>query len=211
MKNSDYYSSTQECLDEVRLGNPIIILDDRDRENEGDLFIPGEKITTEIMTLMIKNSSGIICLTMSQSESKRLNLAPLRRRNTINISPMFTDPIEAKHNITTGVSAHDRVTTIKTAILGDECDIVTPGHVMTITAHKDGLKERRGHTEASITMARLAGFKPYGVICELMNEDGTVSKLSQILKFANKFSIKLITIEDIIDYIKKNELNFENH
>ncbi len=196
--------SMQAALDAMREGRPVILLDDENRENEADLIIAAEKLTVSTMALLIRECSGIVCLCLTQEAVQHLQLSPMTNRNQSQFGTAFTVSIEARHGVTTGVSAQDRVTTIQAAIAGQAHpdDIVSPGHVFPLSAHKDGIMGRRGHTEGAIELARLAGLQPAVVLCELMNPDGTMAKGDQINDFALKHHFPIITIDMLIELRK---------
>lgn len=199
-----YIEHVEEAIKALQAGKMVILTDHPDRENEGDLIFPAEKISPDIVNFMIRNGSGIVCLSLTAAQIKKLGLnymvAP--HENTSQKGTPFTVSIEAKEGITTGVSAQDRATTILTAIQEDvtEQAIVKPGHVFPLQAKADGVLERPGHTEGAIDICRLAGFKPAAVLCEVMNANGTMSKGGELQAFAKKHQIKILSIDDIIAY-----------
>lgn len=197
----------EEVIEDVRAGKMVIIVDDEDRENEGDLMIAAEKVTPEAINFMARNACGLICLSITQEMARRLDLPLMVRDNTSPYQTAFTVSIEAKEGITTGISAYDRARTIKVAI-DDRTkpeDLARPGHVFPLIAREGGVLVRVGHTEASVDLARLAGLKPAGVICEIMKEDGTMARLPDLEVFAEKHGLKIVTIADIIKYRMKTE------
>ena len=196
------------AINTFKQGHGVLVLDDEDRENEGDLIFPAETITPEQMTMLIRYGSGIVCLCITDELCKQLALPPMVSDNTSVNKTAFTVTIEAAKGVSTGVSAADRVTTIKTAIAdgAKPADLHRPGHVFPLRAANAGLLERRGHTEASVELARLAGFKPAGVICEIMNDDGTMARAPQIVEFAKKFGYAVVTIEDLVEYKLQQKL-----
>lgn len=189
---------------ELKAGKMIILIDHPDRENEGDLVFPAETITPEVVNFMIRQGSGIVCLSLLESQVKKLGLdlmvAP--HKNTSASSALFTTSIEARRGITTGVSAYDRAQTILAAVQEHATaqDIVTPGHVFPIQANEKGVLGRAGHTEGSMDIVKIAGFQPAAVICELMNQDGTMMKGEKLLDFAKEKQLFILSIEDIIHY-----------
>lgn len=194
----------EAALQNLRDGRMIILTDSPDRENEGDLIFPAEKITAETMNFMIQHGSGIVCLSLTAERLKQLDL-PLMlpaAENTSSRGTPFTVSIEARVGVTTGVSAQDRAKTIQVAIAEDTKpgDLARPGHVFPLLAHEDGVLGRAGHTEGAIDLMRLAGLKPAGVLCEVMNRDGTMARGEKLKTFADLHSIKIISIEDIIQY-----------
>jgi len=202
-------ATIEEALEEIKQGKMVIVVDDEDRENEGDLVLAAEKVTPEAINFMAKYGRGLICLAITHEDAERLQLPLQPRRGVDPYGTAFTVSIEARTGVTTGISAHDRAHTIKVAI--DEKsgpnDIITPGHVFPIIARKGGVLVRAGHTEAAVDLARLAGLKPAGVICEIMKDDGTMARLPDLEKFAEEHGLKIITIRDLIAYrIKKESL-----
>lgn len=200
-------SRIEDVLEDIRNGKMVIIVDDEDRENEGDLMIAAEKVTPEAINFMARHACGLICLSITEEMAKRLDLPLMVRDNTSPFKTAFTVSIEAKEGITTGISAYDRAKTIKVAIDDNTKpeDLARPGHVFPLIARNGGVLVRVGHTEASVDLARLAGLKPAGVICEIMKEDGTMARLPDLEKFAEKHNLKIVTIADIIKYRTKTE------
>ena len=196
------------AINTFKQGHGVLVLDDEDRENEGDLIFPAETITPEQMTMLIRYGSGIVCLCITDELCQQLALPPMVSDNTSVNKTAFTVTIEAAKGVSTGVSAADRVTTIKTAIAdgAKPADLHRPGHVFPLRAANGGLLERRGHTEESVELARLAGFKPAGVICEITNDDGTMARAPQIVEFAKKFGYAVVTIEDLVEYKLQQKL-----
>jgi 3,4-dihydroxy 2-butanone 4-phosphate synthase/GTP cyclohydrolase II len=203
----DYISSAAEIIDEARAGRIFILVDDEDRENEGDLVIPAQFATPDAINFMAKHARGLICLAMTKSRVERLGLPLMSQANGSRHETAFTVSIEAREGVTTGISAADRARTIAVAInpeLGRE-DIVTPGHVFPLMARDGGTLVRAGHTEAAVDIARLAGLTPAGVICEIMNDDGTMARLPDLVAFAQRHNIKLGTIADLISHRRRTE------
>ena len=203
----DYISSAAEIIDEARAGRIFILVDDEDRENEGDLVIPAQFATPDAINFMAKHARGLICLAMTKSRVERLGLPLMSQANGSRHETAFTVSIEAREGVTTGISAADRARTIAVAInpeLGRE-DIVTPGHVFSLMARDGGTLVRAGHTEAAVDIARLAGLTPAGVICEIMNDDGTMARLPDLVAFAQRHNIKLGTIADLISHRRRTE------
>lgn len=199
---SDSILRVQQALSAMREGRPVILMDDFDREDEADLIVAAEKISDRIMALLIRECSGIVCLCLPDEALQRLQLPPMVSANESRYGTAFTVSIEAKHGVTTGVSAADRVTTIRAAIAdGAQPEhLARPGHVFPLRARPNGVLERRGHTEGSVDLARLAGLKPAAVLCELMNEDGTMARGEQITRFAALHQLPMLTIADIFAY-----------
>ncbi len=188
------------ALAAMRAGRPVVLIDDEDRENEADLIVAAEALTVPTMALLIRECSGIVCLCLTREAVEALELPPMVDRNESRFSTAFTVSIEARHGVTTGVSAQDRVTTIRTAVAdgAKPGDLVRPGHVFPLGAHPWGVLGRRGHTEGAVDLARLAGMKPAAVLCELMNPDGTMAKGADIDRFAALHDLPVITIDDLI-------------
>lgn len=193
-------SRMQDAVRAMREGRPVILLDDADRENEADLIVAAERVTIQTMALLIRECSGIVCLCLTPDAVRRLDLSPMVAQNESRFGTAFTVSVEARCGVATGVSASDRVTTIRAAISENAVpdDLVRPGHVFPLCAHENGVLGRRGHTEGAIDLARLAGLKPAAVLCELMNADGTMSVGEDIDRFAAAHSLPVITIDDLI-------------
>lgn len=192
----------ERALNDLRAGKGVMVVDDEDRENEGDLIYSTDFLTVPQMALMIRACSGIVCVCLRDEDCERLQLPQMVAHNTNTQGTAFTVSIEAAHGCTTGVSAHDRVTTIKAAANpnGKPEDLLRPGHVYPLRARQGGVLERRGHTEATVDLMRLAGLNPAGVLCELMNEDGTMAKLPQVCDFADLHGLTVLSVEDIAEY-----------
>ena len=189
------------AVEAIRRGGGVVVVDDEDRENEGDVIYAAETITAEQMALLIREGSGIVCLILTDERLRKLDLPPMVGANTARFGTAFTVSIEAKEGVSTGVSAADRVTTIRTAI-ADDCkpeDLARPGHVFPIRAHAGGLTARRGHTEATIELTTLAGRKPAGVLCEVMNPDGTMARLPELVAFAERHGMPMVSIADLVE------------
>src|SRR5215468_5002206 len=185
----------------------IIIVDDEDRENEGDLVCAAEKVTPEIINFMARHARGLICLPLTEDRCDELHLSPQVSDNTSRLGTAFTVSIEARRGVTTGISAADRATTILTAVdqRTKPQDLARPGHVFPLRAKKGGVLVRPGQTEAAVDIARIAGLEPAGVICEIMNEDGTMARVPELTKFAKKHGLPMITIADLIQYRMRTE------
>ncbi|MCF6214806.1 MAG: 3,4-dihydroxy-2-butanone-4-phosphate synthase [Emcibacter sp.] len=198
-------SPIEDVLEDAKNGRMFILVDDEDRENEGDLIIPAQMATPDAVNFMAKYGRGLICLTVDRKRAEILGLPPMSINNRARNNTAFTVSIEAKEGITTGISAADRAHTIAVAINADlgADDIVSPGHVFPIVARDGGVLVRAGHTEAAVDMARLAGLIPAGVICEIMNDDGTMARLPDLIEFAKKHELKIATIADLIAYRRK--------
>jgi len=200
-------ASVLEAIEDIRAGKFIIIVDDESRENEGDLAMAAEKVTPEAINFMAKHGRGLICLPIIGQRLDELEIPLMVTNNTSHYSTAFTVSIEAKDKVTTGISAHDRAQTIKTVLDPDTkpSDIAQPGHIFPIRAREGGVLVRAGHTEAIVDLARLAGLYPAGVICEIMDEDGTMAHLPQLEATASKFELKIVTIADLIAYRLRHE------
>ncbi|MDV7699389.1 3,4-dihydroxy-2-butanone-4-phosphate synthase [Chryseobacterium soli] len=194
----------ENALLTLQQGKGILLVDDENRENEGDIIFPASTITEQDMALLIRECSGIVCLCISEEKSKRLNLRPMVETNNSKNQTAFTISIEAKEGVSSGVSAKDRVTTIRTAIAENAIaeQIASPGHVFPLIARKDGVFERRGHTEGSVDLVKLANLGDDAVLCELTNEDGSMARLPEIVDFATRKGMSVVTIEDIHAYRK---------
>ena len=200
-------SSVKEGIEDIKQGKMVILVDDEDRENEGDLCMAAEHVTPEAINFMAKFGRGLICLSLAEDIADRLNLPPMVTNNKARFETAFTISIEARHGVTTGISAKDRATTIQTAIADDASshDIVSPGHVFPIRARRGGVLVRTGQTEGSVDLARLAKLKPAGVICEIMNDDGTMARMPDLEKFAREHDLRIITVADIINFRMQHE------
>jgi 3,4-dihydroxy 2-butanone 4-phosphate synthase/GTP cyclohydrolase II len=200
-------SSIEEAIKDIRDGKFVIIVDDEDRENEGDLAIAAEKVTTEAVNFMVKHARGLVCLPIKGERLDELEIPMMVSHNTSKFTTAFTVSIEAKHGVTTGISAKDRAETIK-AVINPETkpsDIARPGHIFPLRAKEGGVLVRAGHTEAIVDLAKMAGLYPAGVICEVMSEDGSMAKLPELKEIADKFGIKIVSIADLITYRRRHE------
>ncbi|MCE5281508.1 MAG: bifunctional 3,4-dihydroxy-2-butanone-4-phosphate synthase/GTP cyclohydrolase II [Deltaproteobacteria bacterium] len=200
-------SSIKEALVDIRSGKMVILVDDEDRENEGDLCMGAQFITPEAINFMARYGRGLICLTLTEEDADNLHLTPMVRDNRSRFGTAFTVSIEAKQGVTTGISAADRATTIRAAVADGAKpeDLVSPGHIFPIRAKKGGVLVRTGQTEGSVDLARLAGLKPCGVICEVMKDDGTMARMPDLELFAKEHALKIVTIKDLIDYRMQHE------
>jgi len=200
-------ASIEEVLEDLRQGKMIILVDDEDRENEGDLTIAAEKVTPEAINFMAKHGRGLICLALSPEIVDKLNLSQMVYDNRSPYNTAFTTSIEARHGVTTGISAADRAHTILAAVAADAKpeDLVQPGHVFPLRARRGGVLFRTGQTEGSVDLARLSGITPAGVICEVMNDDGTMARLPDLELFADRHDLKIATVTDIIKYRMQKE------
>jgi len=196
------------AVDAIRHGRAVILLDDDERENEGDLIVAAERLTVPTKAMMIRECSGIVCLCLADELLQRLALAPMVARNASRYGTAFTVSIEAREGVTTGVSAADRVATISAAIAPDAepTDLVSPGHVFPLRAAPGGVLERRGHTEGAVDLARLACLRPAAVLCELMNQDGSMMRGDALVAFSRQHGCPLLTIAELASYRSANEL-----
>ncbi len=200
-------SPIDEALLDIRKGKMVILVDDEDRENEGDVCIAAEKVTPQAINFMAKHARGLVCLSLTEEKVKELQLPLMVSENTSSFKTAFTVSVEAKRGVTTGISAADRATTILAAIADGAKpeDLVRPGHVFPLQAKAGGVLVRTGQTEGSVDLARLAGLKPYGVICEVMNEDGTMARMPDLEIFSKRHNLRIVTIADLIKYRLQNE------
>ena len=213
-------NTIEEAIEDIRQGKIIIVVDDEDRENEGDFLAAAEKVTPEMINFMATHGRGLICVPLTESRCKELELKPMVTNNTDHMETAFTVSVDLKGNgVTTGISASDRAKTILALIDGKTkpYELARPGHIFPLVAKQGGVLRRTGHTEAAIDFARLAGFKSAGVIVEIMNDDGTMARLPQLAKVAKKFNLKLVSIEDLVAYrmqhdsliVKKEDFDIE--
>jgi len=203
------FERVEHALDALRNGRGVMVLDDEDRENEGDMIFAAETMTVEQMALTIRHGSGIVCLCLTEDRCKQLDLPMMRRveNNPSAYGTGFTVTIEAATGVTTGVSAADRVTTVRAAIAdgAKPSDLNRPGHVFPLRAQPGGVLTRGGHTEATIDLVTLAGFKPAGVLCELTNDDGSMARTPECIEFAKAHDMAVVTIEDLVAYRREQE------
>lgn len=213
-------NTIEEAIEDIRQGKVIIVVDDEDRENEGDFLAAAEKITPEMINFMATHGRGLICAPLTESRCKELDLKAMVTNNTDHMETAFTVSVDLRgHGVTTGISASDRAKTVQALINPDTKphDLARPGHIFPLIAKQGGVLRRTGHTEAAIDFARLAGFKPAGVIVEIMNEDGSMARLPQLVEVAKKFDLKLVSIEDLVAYrmqhdsliVKKEDFDIE--
>ncbi len=197
----------ERAIAALQQGECVLVVDDENRENEGDFVYSAQHLTTEQMAMMIREGSGIVCLCMGDERVKQLDLPQMVEHNTSQNKTAYTVTIEAKTGVTTGVSAADRVTTIKAATADNAKpeDLSRPGHVFGLRAQTGGVLVRRGHTEASVDLMQLAGLTPFGVICELTNPDGSMARLPQVSKFANEHNMPVVSIEDLVAYLQATQ------
>jgi 3,4-dihydroxy 2-butanone 4-phosphate synthase/GTP cyclohydrolase II len=204
---SSSISPIEEIIAEVRAGRMVILVDEEDRENEGDLLLAAEHVTPEAINFMVTHARGLVCLTITEARGRQLGLAPMARDNKSPYNTAFTVSIEAAEGVTTGISAHDRARTVRAAVARGACpdDVVQPGHIFPITARPGGVLVRAGHTEAGCDLAQLAGLEPASVICEILKDDGAMARLPDLVEFARTHGIKIATIADLIGYRSRNE------
>jgi len=204
---STYISPPEAIIEDARNGRMYILVDAEDRENEGDVIVPAQMATPEAINFMAKHARGLVCLAITQERAQQLNLPMMSQANGQRNQTAFTVSIEAREGVTTGISAHDRARTVSVAIDSAKGpgDIVTPGHVFPLVARRGGVLVRAGHTEAAVDISRLAGLVPAGVICEVMNDDGTMARLPDLVKFAQLHGLKVGTIADLIAYRRRHD------
>jgi 3,4-dihydroxy 2-butanone 4-phosphate synthase/GTP cyclohydrolase II len=201
------FATVEEAIEEIRQGRMIVLVDDEDRENEGDLCMAAEKITPDAINFMAKFGRGLVCVTLTEKRCDDLHLMPISPRNTSAFGTPFCEPIDARRGTTTGISAADRATTILAAIdpKTHPADLARPGHIYTLRARSGGVLVRAGQTEASVDLARIAGLDPAGVICEIMNDDGTMARIPQLTEFCQEHGLKLLTVAELIRYRMQHE------
>jgi 3,4-dihydroxy 2-butanone 4-phosphate synthase / GTP cyclohydrolase II len=201
------FTTVPAALDEIRDGHMIVIVDDEDRENEGDLMLAAEKVTPEAINFMAKYGRGLICVTLTEERLDHLRIGPMSAENTSNYGTAFCEAIDAREGVTTGISAYDRARTILVAIdpSSRPSDLARPGHVFPLRARKGGVLVRAGQTEASVDLARLAGLVPAGIICEIMREDGTMARVPDLVEFAKAHGMKILTVAELIRYRMQHE------
>jgi len=207
LSQSSAISPIEDILAEMRAGRMVILVDEEDRENEGDLVLAAEHVTPEAINFMVTHARGLVCLTITEARSRQLGLTPMARDNKSPYSTAFTVSIEAAEGVTTGISAQDRARTVQVAVARNARpeDVVQPGHIFPITARQGGVLVRAGHTEAGCDLAQLAGLEPSSVICEILKDDGTMARLPDLIEFAREHDLKIGTIADLIHYRSRNE------
>jgi 3,4-dihydroxy 2-butanone 4-phosphate synthase / GTP cyclohydrolase II len=207
MTPSSPFCDVPAALEEIRRGRMIVVVDDEDRENEGDLTMAAEKITPEAINFMARHGRGLVCVAMTEERLEYLRLGPMTAENTSQFGTAFTESIDAREGVTTGISAYDRAKTIKVAIDPSTRpnDLVRPGHTFPLRARKGGVLVRAGQTEASVDLARLAGLIPAGVICEIMSDDGTMARVPELTEFCAKHHLKMLTVAELIRYRMQHE------
>jgi 3,4-dihydroxy 2-butanone 4-phosphate synthase / GTP cyclohydrolase II len=201
------FSTIEEALEDVRAGKFVVVVDDEQRENEGDLTIAAEFVTPEAINFMATHARGLICLCLTVERCRELDLRPMTDRNETPFDTAFTVSVEAREGVSTGISAHDRARTIQVAIDPDSTarDLVRPGHVFPLEARPGGVLQRAGQTEAAVDLARLAGLTPAGVVCEVMNEDGTMARVPDLVGYCERHGLRMITVADLIEYRRRTE------
>jgi 3,4-dihydroxy 2-butanone 4-phosphate synthase/GTP cyclohydrolase II len=201
------FTNVPAAIEEIRAGRMIVVVDDEDRENEGDLTLAAEKVTPEAINFMAKYGRGLVCLTMTEERLDHLRIGPMTAENTSNYGTAFCEAIDARDGVTTGISAYDRARTVKVAIdpATRPVDLARPGHVFPLRARKGGVLVRAGQTEASVDLARLAGMVPAGIICEIMRDDGTMARVPDLVDFCATHNLKMLTVAELIRYRMQNE------
>src|SRR5882762_775309 len=201
------FTDVPTAIEEIRAGRMIVVVDDEDRENEGDLTLAAEKVTPEAINFMARYGRGLVCFAMTEERLEHLRIGPMTAENTSNYGTAFCEAIDARDGVSTGISAYDRARTIKVAIdpTTRPADLARPGHVFPLRARKGGVLVRAGQTEAAVDLARLAGLIPSGIICEIMNEDGSMARVPDLIKFCEEHSLKMLTVAELIRYRMANE------
>jgi len=201
------FDSIEEAIKDIKRGQFVVLLDDEDRENEGDLVMAAEKVTPQTINFMAKHARGLICLALTPERVEELQLPPQAAENTASFGTAFTVSIDARRDISTGISAADRATTIRTAIdpKSKPSDLARPGHIFPLKADRGGVLKRAGQTEGSVDLARLAGLYPAGVLCEIMNDDGTMARVPELTEFAKRHRLKMVTVKALIEYRMRRE------
>jgi len=207
MRSDPPFTDVPTAIEEVRSGRMIVIVDDEDRENEGDLMLAAEKVTPEAINFMAKHGRGLICLTLTEERLDHLRIGPMSTENTSNYGTAFCEAIDARYGVTTGISAYDRARTILVAIdpKTRPADLARPGHVFPLRARKGGVLVRAGQTEASVDLTRMAGLVPAGIICEIMREDGSMARVPDLIEFCNQHGMKMLTVAEVIRYRMQHE------
>src|SRR6202789_1524301 len=207
MSSQGKFADVPTAIDEIRAGRMVVVVDDEDRENEGDLTLAAEKVTPESINLMAKYGRGLVCLAMTEERLDHLRIGPMTAENTSNYGTAFCEPIDARDGITTAISAHDRARTIQVAIdpATRPSDLARPGHMFPLRARKGGVLVRAGQTEASVDLARLAGMVPAGIICEIMRADGTMARAPDLIEFCRIHEMKMLTVAELIRYRMQHE------
>jgi len=205
--NHESFADVPTAIEEIRAGRMIVVVDDEDRENEGDITLAAEKVTPEAINFMAKYGRGLVCLTMTEERLAHLRIGPMSAENTSQYGTAFCEAIDAREGVTTGISAYDRARTIQVAIdpATQAADLARPGHVFPLRARKGGVLVRAGQTEASVDLARLAGLIPAGIICEIMKDDGTMARVPDLIEFCQQHSMKMLTVAELIRYRMAHE------
>ena len=205
--NHEAFADVPTAIEEIRAGRMIVVVDDEDRENEGDITLAAEKVTPEAINFMAKHGRGLVCLTMTEERLAHLRIGPMSAENTSQYGTAFCEAIDAREGVTTGISAYDRARTIQVAIdpATQAADLARPGHVFPLRARKGGVLVRAGQTEASVDLARLAGLIPAGIICEIMKDDGTMARVPDLIEFCHQHSMKMLTVAELIRYRMAHE------
>src|SRR5579885_69290 len=201
------FATVEQAIQDIREGRFVVVVDDPDRENEGDLVIAAQFATPETINFMATYGRGLICLALTEERVRELGLRPMTERNEAKLGTAFTVSIEAREGVTTGISAADRAHTIQVAIAPDTRpeDLVTPGHVFPLRAKPGGVLERIGQTEAAVDLARLAGLIPAGVVCEIMNDDGTMARVRDLVPYCERHGLRMVTVADLVEYRRRHE------
>src|SRR5713226_1541431 len=201
------FTDVPAAIEEIRSGRMIVVVDDEDRENEGDLMLAAEKVTPEAINFMAKFGRGLVCLTLTEERLDHLRIGPMSAENTSNYGTAFCEAIDAREGVTTGISAYDRARTILVAIdpASRPSDLARPGHVFPLRARKGGVLVRAGQTEAAVDLARLAGLVPAGIICEIMKDDGSMARVPDLIEFCREHNLKMLTVAELIRYRMQNE------
>src|SRR5476651_1693624 len=201
------FATIEQAIEEIREGRMVVVVDDPDRENEGDLVIAAQFATPDAINFMATHARGLICLCLTEERTDRLGLRPMTDHNEAPLGTAFTVSVEAREGVTTGISAADRSHTIQVAVHPESkpYDLVQPGHIFPLRAKAGGVLERIGQTEASVDLARLAGLNPSGVVCEIMNADGTMARVSDLVGYCDRHGLKMITVADLVEYRRRHE------
>src|SRR5277367_1525044 len=201
------FTDVPTAIEEIRAGRMVVVVDDEDRENEGDLTLAAEKVTPELINFMAKYGRGLVCLAMTEERLDHLHIGPMTAENTSNYGTAFCEAIDARDGVTTGISAYDRARTIKVAVdpATRPSDLARPGHVFPLRARKGGVLLRAGQTEAAVDLARMAGLVPAGIICEIMRDDGTMARVPDLIDFCETHGLKMLTVAEIIRYRMRTE------
>src|SRR6476660_5720757 len=207
MTVSTRFATVEQAIEEIREGRMVVVVDDEDRENEGDLTIAAQFATPEAINFMATHARGLVCLCLTEERADELALRPMTEHNETPLGTAFTVSVEAREGVTTGISAADRSRTIQVAIHPDSTphDLVQPGHVFPLRAKPGGVLERIGQTEAAVDLARLAGLTPAGVVCEIMNDDGTMARVDDLVPYCERHGLKMVTVADLVEYRRRHE------